>query len=288
MPCALDRITAPPGNRCCAAPPSAPRQYFLHGRVWYNDPDPVYVRATVPLAHAQAICSWVALSGQLNLSSEWMPELPADRLDLLKRTLPSHGLLPRPADLLEDPLPRLWLLTDDRQPPRRDVIGIFNWNDQEQTFDYPLGRLGLADKDEYVAFDYWQNSLAPTIKGRLQMTVPPQSCRILAVRRRRDHPQLLSTSRHITQGIVDVREEKWIDADKILRGRSQLVGHDPYELRVALPANGQKWNVKAVELSKRDRAADVKATVQQTDGLVRVTLDSPNSRAVSWSVRFAP
>ncbi len=263
------------------------RQYFLHGRVWYNDPDPVYVRASLPLVQAQAICSWVALSGQLNLSSEWMPELPADRLDLLKRTLPNHGLLPRPADLFEDPLPRLWLLTDNRRSPRRDVVGIFNWNDQEQTFDYPLSRLGLADNVEYVAFDYWQNSLAPLIQGRLQLSVPPQSCRILAVRPRLDRPQLLSTSRHITQGIVDVREEKWIDADKILRGRSQIVGNDPYELRVALPAGGQSWSVKAVEITKRDRAAGVKTTVKEADGLVRVTLESPASREVSWSVRFA-
>jgi hypothetical protein len=122
----------------------------------------------------------------------------------------------------------------------------------------------------------------------LQLSVPPQSCRILAVRPRLDRPQLLSTSRHITQGIVDVREENWIDADKILRGRSQLVGNDPYELRLALPAKGQGWSVKAVAISARDRAAGVKTTVKETDGLVRVTLESPASREVSWSIRFAP
>ncbi len=37
------------------------RHYFLQGRVWYNDPDPVYVCASMPLNHAQLISSWVAL-----------------------------------------------------------------------------------------------------------------------------------------------------------------------------------------------------------------------------------
>ena len=29
------------------------RHYHLHGRIWYNDPDPVYVREKVPLEHAR-------------------------------------------------------------------------------------------------------------------------------------------------------------------------------------------------------------------------------------------
>jgi alpha-galactosidase len=72
------------------------RHYFMHNRVWHNDPDPVYVRDSMPLKHAQLICSWVALSGQLNLSSEWLPGLPAERLDILKRTMPQHQATARP------------------------------------------------------------------------------------------------------------------------------------------------------------------------------------------------
>ncbi len=262
------------------------RHYFLHGRVWYNDPDPVYARADVPLRHAQVICSWVALSGQLNLSSEWLPGLPPERLDLLKRTLPSHGLRPRPADLFEEPLPRLWLLTDERRSPRRDVVGLFNWGEQEQAFDYSLERLGLAGDAEYVAFDYWQNALVPPMKGRLKITVPAQSCRILAVRPRSDHPQLLSTSRHITQGIVDVVEETWRPTDRALQGRSRVVAGDPYELRIALPDAGTRWTVDAAGILPQDLTAGVTAAIAEKDGLVRVTLTSPVSREVGWSVRF--
>jgi hypothetical protein len=255
------------------------RHYFLNGRVWYNDPDPLYVRESVPLNHAQLICSWVTISGDLNTSSEWFPGLPAERLDLLKRTMPSHGLPARPVDLFEDDLPSVWLLTDDRHAVRRDVIGLFNWEQNEKVFSDSLTKLGLDGKTDYVAFDYWKNALVPTIKGQLQVSVPGQTCCVLAVRPVVNHPQLISTSRHITQGIVDVLDEKWDGGSKTLSGRSKIVGGDPYELRIVLP--DKSWSGATVEISGSATAA-----VAQSDDLVRAMIQSANSGEVSWSVRF--
>jgi hypothetical protein len=257
------------------------RHYFLHGRIWYNDPDPVYVREGMPLNYAQLICSWVALSGQLNLSSEWLPGVPGERLDILKRTMPAHGLPARPVDLFENEPARIWVLTDSRLTPRRDIIGLYNWDGNELRLDYPLVRLGLDANTEYVAFDYWQNSLVPAIKGRLQITVPAQSCLVLSLRPRASQPQLISTSRHITQGIVDVLEEKWDAAGKTLLGRSNVVGGDAYELRIVSDAAPL-----AVEVSSQDRTAGVKTLLRQNEALVRAVIESPTSREVSWSVKF--
>jgi len=135
---------------------------------------------------------------------------------------------------------------------------------------------------EYLAFDYWGDAMLPAMKGRLQLTVPAQSCRVLALRPRAGHPQLLSTSRHVTQGVVDVLEEKWNAPAKELSGRSQLVGGDPYELRIA--GSGRAADL---ELSAADRAAGVKAAiVSEAGGLVRAKIESPVSRVVAWSVRF--
>ncbi len=280
----------PKWNSLVRGPTYGSRTYFLNGRVWYNDPDPVYVRPEVPLDHARLICSWVAVSGQLNVSSESYPDLPADRLDLLKRTMPYHGLRPRPADLFEHEPPRLWLLTDGRRSPRRDVVALYNWDtDQTADFDYPLDRLGLAAGQTYVAFDYWGNALVAPFQGRLRLSVPKQSCRILAVRPALDRPQVISTSRHITQGIVDILEEKWDATTRTLSGRSQVVGGDPYELRIIPSSSGRKeWTLEAVAVSDEDQAAGVRITRKQADGLARVTIASPTGRAVSWSVRFQP
>jgi hypothetical protein len=169
---------------------------------------------------------------------------------------------------------------------RRDVIGVFNWESQEQNFDYPLDKLGLEANTEYVAFDYWANSLLPMMKGRLQVTVPAESCRVIAVRPRAPHPQLLSTSRHITQGIVDVLEEKWDARKKTLSGRSQVVGGDAYESRIVVEGDGKGFTTPAVEVSAADRSAGVTTSVVSDGNLIRARIDSPTSREVSWNVRF--
>jgi hypothetical protein len=262
------------------------RHYFEHGRIWYADPDPVYVRDAVPVEQARALASWVSLSGQLYVVSDAMTKLPPDRLDILKRTMATHGAVARPVDLLDTDVPRLWLVTDTRRGTRRDVIGLYNWEEKEATIESPLGRMGLESAGPYVAFDYWENKLLPPLEGTLRATVPGRSCRVLAVRPAAQHPQLISTSRHVTQGMVDVLEEKWDTGESTLRGRSKVVGNDPCELRIAVPTGGKGWTVDAADVSADDRGAGVKLSHEQEDDLVRVTVASRAAREVNWTVRF--
>lgn len=269
------------------------RHYFLNGRVWYNDPDPGYARESIGLDQVKFIFSWMAIAGGLNTSSDWMPGLSPQRLEILKRTMPSHGLFARPVDLFENEPARMWLLTDKRQTVRRDVVAMYNWRDTTATVSVSLQRIGLTAGDDYVAFDFWANELLPVIRSRVQCSIPADTCRILAMRPVADHPQLISTSRHVTQGIVDVTGEKWASRGKTLSATSQVVGADPYELRIVTSgreASGRElhWKVKSVELSVADTAAGVTAGVQQTNDLARVTIQSPNNRPVAWKVEFMP
>ncbi|MGE5609612.1 MAG: glycoside hydrolase family 36 protein [Bacillota bacterium] len=262
------------------------RNYFLNGRVWYCDPDPGYARASISLQQVKLIFSWMAIAGQLNTSSDWIPGLTAERLDVMKRTMPSHGLPARPVDLFENEPARIWLLTDDRHWPRRDVIALFNWSNTDANVDYSLERIGLPRNVEYVGFDFWANELVSGIKGQLKCTMPGASCRVLAVRPVADHPQLISTSRHVTQGIVDVLEETWDASSSMLSGRSKVVGADAYELRLVTAGKGAKWGVESVEVSPEDKAAGVTIDIKQSGDLARVTIQSPASREVMWRVRF--
>jgi hypothetical protein len=70
--------------------PHASRNYFLNGRVWYNDPDCVAVRAKYPIGNARANASFAAISGNLFYNSDWIPDLPEERLEILKRTMAPH------------------------------------------------------------------------------------------------------------------------------------------------------------------------------------------------------
>ena len=120
------------------------RNYFLNGRIWWNDPDCLYARKAFSLEQARTICSWTALSGQLCQSSDWLPDLPPERLDILRRTMPPHGRVARPVDLLDADPACVWLVTDQRACERRDVLGLFGFGPgRKKEIDLPLDRIGL-------------------------------------------------------------------------------------------------------------------------------------------------
>ena len=267
------------------------RLYFMHGRLWWNDPDPCYVRPTIPLNHAQLIASWVAISGQFNLNSDWIPRLPAERLDVLKRTMPQHGAVARPVDYFDTVMPGIWLVTDSRQPVRRDVLGLFNWKSENQTIACSTSQAGLDPARRYHAFDFWGNTPVSSFAGQFKFDLPPQSCRVIAVRAQEEHPVLVSTSRHVTQGMVDVVAEKWSSSSKSLAGSSRVVGKDPYQLRIAgLNSDDKKWKLISASISAADQSAGVKIVPQPDrdaeEGWLRVDIESDTTRVVNWSLRF--
>ena len=257
--------------------PHASRNYFLHGRVWQNDPDCVSVRARTALDQARVNATFTAITGDLFYNSDWLPDLPAERLDILKRCLPGHGLLPRPVDFFENDPARIWLLTDSCRAPRRDVVTLFNWDQKHAaTIACTAERLGLPPAPEYVAFDFWANKFVAPFRGELRATLPPASCRVLAVRPASDHPQLLSTSRHVTQGMVEVLAENWDAATHTLSGLCRVVANDPLELRVSVPVGERSWRAVAP------------AAVKQDGPNVRLTIASSESAELKWEIKFEP
>jgi hypothetical protein len=272
------------GGGIITGPIRASRLYFLHGRVWWNDPDPAYVRPAVKLEHARLLASCVAVAGHFNLNSDWLPGLPKDRIEILKRCMPSHSAQARPVDYFDTAMPSMWLLTDESQPVRRDVLALYNWDSADQSIGCDAAKAGLKSGTDYHAFDFWANAPAPDFKDHFSFEVPKESCRILAVRAAEDHPVLVSTSRHVTQGVVDVVDEVW--NDRSLSATSKVVGGDPYELRIGGVADG--WKFASVRVSANDEAAGVTIEpVKSEDGWLRILIRSKDSREVKWSVEFA-
>jgi hypothetical protein len=284
----LDAMRVGPDTGGDIGAPHGSRLWFLNGRVWWNDPDCVFVRKSLTLDRARLNASWTAVSGQLFYTSDWMPETPAERLDIVKRCIPAHGLAARPVDVFESTVAKVWLLTDTRQAARRDVVALYNWGDNDDAIAVAADRIGLPPASGYVAFDFWANKFIPPFRETIAATLPGNSCRILAVRPVSAVPQLLSTSRHVTQGIVDVTGEAWDAAKSILSGTSRLVAGDPYELRIILPVGEKSWRATAAEVSAGDAAAGVKAAFQQDGPKLRVVLSSQAGREVQWRVRFEP
>ncbi len=274
--------------------------YFLNGKVWWNDPDPTKVRTSsescnadnsitgaVTTAQARLTTSWVSLSDQFFLISDWLPNLPQERLDILRKTMASHGATTRPVDYFDRTLPNTWLVSSDKSGTHRDVVGVFNFYDKPLKVDYSFAKMGLDPAKTYHAFDFWGNKPVTDVAGAIKEEVAPMSCRVLALRAKEGRPVLVSTSRHVSQGILEVKEEEW-KASGILSGTSSVIGGDAYELRIAGLKDGKGWEFLGALTSPADDAAGVKieALPQTEEGWLRLKVTSPTSREVYWAVGF--
>ncbi len=265
------------------------RLYFMHNRLWHNDPDCLMLREPLSLDQARAWGSWIAISGQLNIASEWLPGLPAERLDVIKRSMPNHGLCGRPIDLFENAFGQIWHLTAGAGPQRKDIIGMFNWDDKKpDTVRVELDKLNLPDggSGTYAGFDYWAKKFIRPFTGTFESELRPSSCRIISIKQILERPVLVSTSRHITQGIVDVVEQSWNSQRKTLSGKSKVVGSDLYELRIFAPTDGEHRQVSSVDVSSADKQAGVTIKTKQTGPEIRITINSPETRLVCWEIVF--
>jgi hypothetical protein len=137
-------------------------------------------------------------------------------------------------DFFERTIHNVWKLTDGD----RAVFGLYNWDTNAVLkIDYPAAYADLDPAKTYVGYDFWEDRFVPPFKGRLAAEVPPDSCRVLAVRELMDRPFVLSTSRHVASPVFDVVSEKWDAAERTLTGMSRVVPCERYELRVVV--NGQ-------------------------------------------------
>jgi hypothetical protein len=212
-------------------------------------------------------------------------------------------------------MPRIWSVTQGEGYDRVDIVGLFNWNFADRrsgrggdsgAMEEPTTQEAQAAKRgevgpvkvqlnpdqlripgggnvELVGFDYWDNTFIPPFRGLKEFELKPGSCKVIALHKQLDHPQVLSTSRHITQGLVDLTDQKWDKEKRTLSGRSKVVGGDPYELRI--DSAGARGETVAII---RNSNAGGDAVVKQDGQNLRVTITSPQTREIDWEIRFAP
>ncbi|MDP6629464.1 MAG: alpha-galactosidase [Kiritimatiellia bacterium] len=75
-----------------------------------------------------------------------------------------------------------------------------------------LSKLGLNEHREYIAFDFWKQQYLGKATGTLACeALRVGHCQVIALREVSDHPQLISSSRHISQDAVSVKKQQWND-----------------------------------------------------------------------------
>jgi len=288
-------------------PETLARYALMEGVVWRNDPDhcdvlglwlmdedaemPVFgLRQPVPArsVHRPAIC---AMSGGVLMVSDKVEVYQDDRnIEGMKRSSPVLSTVPGQLYGSGKGTVAWWLQEIDRPFEHWNVLARFQWGqkrEKEWKFDFKgvpqeevkFADLGLSDDREYVVFEFWSQTYIGRHKGSFIAPAMNENnaLQVFAIREARDHPWVLSTTRHITQGGVSLLDENWDPASKTLSGRSAVVAGDPYVLTIHVP-DGYRLAAGSVDGEKVETAS------QKETATVRIVPSA--TKTVDWKVTF--
>ncbi len=255
--------------------------YFLHNIVWYCDPDVMLLRSPLTLSQACAWATLQGLTGQALMASDRMMDLSNERIEILKRVFPAVDI--RPMDLFPSKrFKRILDLKVNHLGRNYDVVGVFNFDETKtETFFISWKDLGYPETAIVHVFDFWNKEYLGAWEKGIAVRVVPSSCRVLTLMLSQDHVQLVSTSRHITQGWIDLVASKYNPKRNTYIGKSKVVRSDPYELWFAFPVGKNFMVKKAV-------AGNLPVRVFNHQGWASVQFVSPKTTEVEWEVSFEP
>ncbi len=210
--------------------------YYPDGKSFYMDGKPIagYKRRAF-------LTIMGFLSGRLEIGTS-IGSMTKEMFHDVTRLFPILGgtQSPRPVDMLtgsEHPSVYAYRVTDDwlqvmliNNGGRARVVAAPLSGDQAET-----GSLGLEHDARYYAFDFWSQSYLGLLDGKagLSLQLRGGEAAMVSVRKKQDHPQVISTNRHMMQGMMECHGVKWNTRTKTLSGRVDVVGGEDFVLTVA-------------------------------------------------------
>lgn len=213
------------------------RYYPLHSNVSYNDIDCIVLRDEYSdMAQARSRIVPVALLGlPVNIGDD-LRQLPDERVNLLKLTMP---VLKTHPTVLESPNSdgRSQLIVQKIARPDEcyTVFGLMNLTDKPLTRSISIDTdLRLAD-GEYLAYAFFSDSFLGSTKDNILLEVAPNDTAVVVVREKKEHPQLISTSRHLSQGATEIKKAVWCEDDLTLNVTAELIANELYSMAIYTP-----------------------------------------------------
>ncbi len=139
--------------------------------------------------------------------------------------------------------------------------------------------IGLDPKAHYHAYEFWTDTYLGKLPGtsRISRELEPDHCAMISVRKAVNHPQVISTNRHVLQGWMELKDVSWDAKTKTLSGTASVIGGEPFQIVVA--NNG----AKAVKLNAT--GAEAKLSAHKVEGLSRLILSTDKNTEVKWTLQ---
>ena len=230
------------------------------------------------------------ISGRLLLANDFRT-LDPKATHAITRIYPQHTELksPRPVDaFVTKDYPHIY---DFEVTPEWHQVTLYNGEittpitvSFDLAGDTAFGALGLEADAEYYIYDFWNNSYIGRFDGSDTITqnLRANETRVLSIRKVQPNPQVVSTDRHIFQGVVDMEDVSWNDSTNTLSGLSHIVKDEPYKAYIKLPDN----KLLDIDFAMATTGVLVETELNQKDKIVVLTLTASNNTDARWYISF--
>jgi len=261
------------------------RWNFLNNVAWRCDPDAAASLYKAPIERVRLNAQARALTGQQFLTDDLWTKVSPETMRAWQRSFPALDIRPVNLYAIKD-----WHKYDhfDLRVAKPwgtyDVVGLFNFDGAAAEKALDLGRLPLETREVHV-YDFWRAAYVGRFAcdAKIPQTLAAYEGRVFSLVpvAADDRPVLISTSRHISQGGLDLAALAWKqDGPRwVAAGKStHLVKGDAYDLVFAAGRYG----------ATAAKASAGKVSTARSGGTVRATILPEAAGEADWEVAFEP
>lgn len=191
-------------------------RWWMHGRLWANDPDCLLVRTDrtkLTLDEVRTLTAVIGLSGGMMLSSDDLPGVPPERLELIEMLLPPLSRSAVPVDLMERDMPERFVFESVRDVGPALIAAVFNFEDEARDLALPLAA------GRWHAVELWSERYLGTRDGTLDFPlVEPHGSRVVALTPASQgmSAAVIASTGHIGMGASDIESSSYDPGARVL------------------------------------------------------------------------
>lgn len=160
-----------------------------------------------------------------------------------------------------------------------NVLHRLNWSKEAMpAAKVRFADLGLDPGKSYLVHEFWSGRTLGVVRDAFDLaSLDPMGLQSFAIRELAACPQLVTTSRHLSQGAAEIELLTWNAKTNTLDGRSRVIAGDKYRVKLHVPTAYQ------FETSSVER----KPAQVETDGeFLTLSIERDKTASVEWSLRF--
>jgi hypothetical protein len=213
--------------------------YWINDRLYHREVCDMSVRMHADIEETRFRLAMMALADCSISFSDEFQYLPPSRIRMMQQCLPPGNPPMKPLDLFDRPVPSIWHIHCKNAADEWDVVGLFNVEDKPEARTVDFASLGLPADAEFTVFEFWREESLGIHKKSVTLTLPPQSSRILSIRRLAGRPQIIGTDMHVLQGYHEIKQSTWEEKTNVLSGKYQRASGLTGKVFLYVPANYQ-------------------------------------------------